>query len=56
MFSLEESRFRELLSPCISLMGQKEKKGTTLPSEVPIDRGRVNGDELKTRKVHPDTY
>lgn len=29
------------------LMGQKEQKGTTLPSEVPTDRGRVNGDHLK---------
>lgn len=38
------------------LMGQKEQKGTTLSSEVPIDRGRVDGDELKTRKFQPDTY
>lgn len=37
------------------LMGQKEPKGTTLSSEVPADRGRVNGHKLKTRKFYPDT-
>lgn len=37
------------------LMGQKEQKGVTLPSEVPNDRGRANAHKLKTRKFHPDT-